>query len=201
METKSFEKANEIKEKFRGTAEKSKETIKEIIDSNARFIDKALDSNKVIVDSIKERLNQQEINDEVTPALKNKFRKSVELAEEALDSILNSYSRQIELNIDSNTKLIDAIKESGAKNPEKVWNTILENFEASRQLTTKSTKEILEFYNKHTNLAVNFNQQFGSTINAQIDSLFKIQSSGLNTFNEWSSEWWKHHNEKEAMKH
>jgi hypothetical protein len=58
-------------------------------------------------------------------------------------------------------------------------------------LTVNNTKEILEFYNKHTNLAVNFNQKFGENINTQLESMFKIQSAGLNKFTDWASEWWK----------
>ena len=49
----------------------------------------------------------------------------------------------------------------------------------------------MEFYNKHTNLAVNFNQKFGENVTAQIESLFKIQSVGLDMFTSWASEWWK----------
>jgi len=55
------EKAEKIKSSIKGTAEKSKETIREIIVLNTKHIGEALDSNKKIVDSIKEKLNQQEI--------------------------------------------------------------------------------------------------------------------------------------------
>src|ERR1019366_398074 len=191
METTLNEKSEKIKNSIKGTAEKSKETIREIIDSNTKYIGAALDSNKKIVDSIKEKLNQQEIEDSLTGPMKSTFGKSVELAEDALDSIINSYTRQMELNVDFNTKLVDAVKESDSKNPEKVLNLINDNFEATRQLTTKNTKEILEFYNKHTNLAVNFNQKFGESINAQMESMFKIQGTGLTRFTDWASEWWK----------
>ena len=184
-------KSEKIKNSIKGTAEKSKETIREIIASNTKYIDEALDSNKKIVDSIKEKLNQQEIEDSVTDNLKNSFGKSVELAEDALDSIINSYTRQMEMNVDFNTKLVDAIKESGNNNNEKLLDLIHENFEASRQLTISNTKETLDFYNKHTNLAVNFNEKFGDTINAQIETLFDIQNKGLNRFTHWASEWWK----------
>ena len=185
------EKAEKIKNTIKGTAEKSKETIREIIDSNTKYIGAALDSNKKIIDSIKEKLNQQEIDDSVTDTLKSTFGKSIELAEDALDSIINSYTRQMELNVDFNTKLVDTIKESNIENPEKILNLIHENFEASRQLTINNTKEMLDFYNKHTNLAVNFNQKFEENINAQIETLFNIQSKGLNKFTEWASDWWK----------
>jgi uncharacterized protein YpuA (DUF1002 family) len=154
-----------------------------------------LESNKKIVDSIKEKLNGQEIDDSVTDTLKNTFGKSVELAENALDSIIDSYTRQMEMNVDFNTKLVDAVKESKSENPEKVLNLIHENFEASRELTIRNTKEILDFYTKHTNLAVNFNEKFGENINAQLELLFKIQSKGLNKFTEWASEWWRQNEE------
>lgn len=185
------EKSEKIKSSIKGTAEKSKETIREIIASNNKYIDAALDSNKKIVDSIKEQLNQQDIDDSVTDTLKQTFGKSVELAEDALDSIINSYTRQMELNVDFNTKLVDAVKESNSSNPEKVLNLIHENYEASRELTIKNTKEILDFYNNHTNLAVNFNEKFGENIQTQLDLLFKIQNKGLNKFTEWATDWWK----------
>ena len=191
MNTTLNEKSEKLKNNIKGTAEKSKETIREIIASNSKYIGDALDSNKKIVDSIKVKLNQQKIDDSVTDNLKNTFGKSVELAEDALDSIINSYTRQMELNVDFNTKLVDAVKESGSTKTEKLLELIHENFEASRQLTINNTKEILDFYNKHTNLAVNFNQKFGDSINAQIESLFNIQDKGLNKFTNWASEWWK----------
>lgn len=185
------EKAEKIKSSIKGTAEKSKETIKEFIDTNKKYVGEAIDSNKKIVDSIKERFDQQEVSDSITDTVKDTFGKSVELAEDALDSIINAYTRQMEMNVDFNTKLVDAIKESKTENPEKVLELIRENFEASHKLTVDNTKEILDFYNKHTNLAVNFNQKFGENINSQIESLFNIQGKGLNKFANWASEWWK----------
>jgi hypothetical protein len=191
MNTTLNEKAEKIKSNIKGTAEKSKETIRQFIDSNKKHVGAAIDSNKKIVDSIKEKLDQQDVNDSVTENVKDTFGKSVELAEDALDSIINSYTRQMEMNVDFNTKLVDAIKESKSEHPEKVLELIHQNFEASYQMTLNNTKEILDFYNKHTNLAVNFNEKFGENINSQIESLFKIQGKGLNRFTDWASEWWK----------
>jgi sugar-specific transcriptional regulator TrmB len=191
MENLLTEKAEKIKSTIKNTAEKSKETIREIIASNTKYLGAAIDSNEKIIHSIEEKLSGQEMDDSVTLPLKSTFVKSIALAEDTLDSIINAYTRQMELNVDFNTKLADAIKESNAENPEKVLDLIRENFEASRQLTIKNTKEILDFYNKHTNLALNFNQKFGENINAQIDSLFAIQNKGLNKFTGWASDWWK----------
>ena len=199
MEATLNGKAEKIKNTIKDTAERSKDAIRELIELNTKHIDSALDSNKKVVDSIKAKFNQKEIEDTVTDTLKTTFKKSVELAEGALDSIINSYSRQMEMNVDFNTKLADAIKEPGIETPEKILKLIHENFEAARQLTLCNTKEILEFYNKHTNLAVNFNLKFGENINDQIESLFKIRSRSLNNYTDWASDWWNH-NEKAASK-
>ncbi len=102
MITTLNEKSEKIKNSIKDTAEKSKETIREIIASNTKSIDSALDSNKKIVDTIKEKFNQKEMEDSVTDTLKGAFGKSVELAEDALDSIINSYTRQMEMNVDFN---------------------------------------------------------------------------------------------------
>ena len=71
------EKAEKIKSNINGTAKKSKEIIREIIESNTKYIGEALDSNKKIVDSIKEKLDQQEIEDSVTGTLKQQFGKNL----------------------------------------------------------------------------------------------------------------------------
>lgn len=191
MSETSDKKAEKIKSNIKSSAEKSKETIRQFIDSNKKNFGEAIDSNKKIVDSINEKLGQDSSENQVTDNVKETFGKSVELAEDALDSIINSYTRQMEMNVDFNTKLVDAIKEAKTENPEKVLELIHKNFEESHQLTLNNTKEMLEFYNKHTNLAVNFNDKFGETINEHIDSLFKIQGRGLNRFTDWAAEWWK----------
>ncbi len=191
MENTLNAKSEKIKSNIKDSAEKSKDTMKEIIDSNSKHIDNALNSNKKIVDSIKEKLDQQEIEDSVTDTLKTSFGKSVELAEDALDSIINSYSSQMELNIDYNTKLVDALKESKNENPEKVLELIYGNFEASRQMIINNTKEILNFYNKHTNIAMDFNQKFGDNVKAQIETLYSMQNKSMDKFTSWASEWSK----------
>lgn len=191
MKTTVNEKAESIKDAIKGTAQKSKETIREIIDSNSKYVVAALDSNEKIVESIKETLSQQKIKDSITGSVQSTFGKSIVLAEDAIDSIINSYTRQMELNVDLNTKLLDVFKESNSQSPEKVLNLIHENFEASHQLTVNNTKEILSFYNKHTNLALNFNEKFGKNIVSQIESLGKVRNKGMEMTTEWATEWYK----------
>ena len=192
MKTETLnEKAEEIKDTIKGTTEKSKETIREIISSSSKFIGEALDTNQKFVDSVKDKLNLQNMEDTITNDLKNTFGKSVELAEDTIDIIMNSYSKQMEMNVDINSKLVDAIKDTNGYSPENVLNLIKNNFEASREMYINNTKEILAAYNKHTNLAVNFNKKFGESINTQIESIFDLQTRGFHKFSELTSEWWK----------
>lgn len=191
MSTTVNSKSETIKNSLQETAAKSKETIREIVNANSKYIDSALETNKKVVDAIKKNLNQNEIEDSVTYDLKNTFGKSVELAEKTIDSVISAYLKQVEWNLEQNTKLIDVFKENYNSNPEKVLNLIYENFETTRELTVKSTKDILEYYNKHTNLALNFNKKFATNIATQLELLTYVQRKGLTNYSEWVTDWWK----------
>ena len=202
METKTkstYEKAEKIKKNIAGFAEKSKETIRELIGSSSKFMENALDSNAEIFEGIKKKLDMQEVDEQVAGTLKHTFIKSLTLAEDAYDAIINSYTRQMELLVDFNTQLVEAVKESNPANADKFLELIHENFERSRQLTINNTKELLDFYNKHTNLALNFNKTFAENVNTQVEALFQIQSKSLGRFTGWASEWWKTEDKKENV--
>lgn len=202
MEKKSnntYEKAERIKKNISGFAEKSKETIRELIGSSSKQMENAIDSNEKIFNSIKKKLDIQDVDGKVADTVKHTFVKSLELAEDTFDAIINSYTRQIEHTVDFNTQLVEAVKESNPKNADKFLELIQKNFERSQELNSKNTKEILEFYNKHTNLTLNFNKTFSDNVNAQVEAMFHIQSRGLDKFTNWASDWLKQGNgEKES---
>src|SRR3972149_6928138 len=190
METKTtntHEKAEKIKKNINGFAEKSKQMIT------------VLDSNAEVFNTLKKKLDLHEVNEEVSDTVKQTFVQSLELAEDTLDGIINSYTRQMELTVDFNTKLVEAVKESNAKNADKFLKLVLENMEATQKLTAGNTREILEFYNKHTNLALNFNTKFADNVNAQVGAMFEIQKKSLQRFTGWAQEWWKQPGEKEQV--
>jgi hypothetical protein len=191
-------KGDNMKHEIIESSEKSKKIIRDIIDLNAKQLGAAVESNKALVDSIQQKLHPGVAAAVDTQTLNKAFGKSVEFAEEALDGIINSYARQMELNVELNTKLQDVIKSSTSKIQEKALDLLLENFEASRQLAVKNTSEMFDFYNKHSNMALNFNQKFGETIQAQMDVLSKVQSKEQERFTGLLSDWWKH-TEKAAV--
>ena len=203
METKSnntYEKAEKIKKNISSFAEKSKETIRELIGSSSKQMESAMDSNTKIFNSIKKKLDIQEVDWKVADTVKHTFVKSLELAEDTFDAIINSYTRQMAHTVDFNTQLVEAVKESNPKNADKFLELIQENFERSQELNSKNVKEILDFYNKHTNLTLNFNKTFSDNVNAQVEAMFQIQSKGFDRFTNWESDWWKQgSNEKESV--
>lgn len=187
----TYEKAEEIKKNITGFSEKSEETIRELIGNSSKQMENVMEGNTEILNSIKNNLDTQKVDSKVTDTVKHAFVKSLELAEETFDAIINSYTRQIENIVEFNTQLIEAVKESNPKNADTFLELINENFERSQELNKRNTKEILDFYNKHANLALNFNKTFSDNVNAQVEIMVQIQSKGFDQFSDWTSEWWK----------
>ncbi len=187
----TYEKAEKIKNKITSFAEKSKETIRELINANSKQMESAMNNNTKIFNSIKKKLDIKEVDGKVTETVNHTFLKSMELAEDTFDTIINSYTRQMKHTVDFNTQLVEAVKESNPKNADKFLELIHENFDRSQELNSKNTKEILDVYNKHTNLTLNFNKTFSENVNSQVEAMFEIQSKGFDRFSDWAQDWWK----------
>jgi hypothetical protein len=201
MKSSVTEKAEKIKTIIGDTALKSKEAVQEIISMNTRYLDQALDSNKVIVEGIRQQFQFSEQGTPIFDTLNKAFGKSVELSEETIDSIIEGYNKQIQLYVDYNTRLIDTIKESATYSSnngeiEKILKVIHDSFESSVNAMNASMKTIIESYNKHTNLALNFNKKFGDNVTAQLGVFSELQTGSMNIFSSWASEWWKHNDHK-----
>jgi hypothetical protein len=201
MKNSVSEKAEKIKTIIGDTALKSKEAVQEIINLNTQYLGKALDSNKLIVDGIRQQFQLKEQSTPIFDSLNKAFGKSIELSEETIDSIIEGYNKQIQLYVDYNTRLIDTLKETSAlsansRELEKILKLIHESFESSVQVMNNSMKAIIESYNKHTNLALNFNKKFGDNVTAQLEMYSELQSNSMQAFSSWASEWWKQNDPK-----
>jgi hypothetical protein len=201
MKNSVSEKAEKIKNIIGDTALKSKEAVQEIINLNTKYLGQALDSNKQIVDGIRQQFHVKEQTTPIFESLNKAFGKSIELSEETIDSIIEGYNKQIQMYVDYNTRLIDTIKEtatlsSNNKEIEKILKVIHDNFEACVQSMNGSMKTIIESYNKHTNLALNFNKKFGDNVTAQLEMYNELQNNSMQVFNTWATEWWKHNDHK-----
>jgi hypothetical protein len=196
MKNSVLEKTEKIKTIIDDSALKSKEAVKEIISMNNKYLGQALDSNKKIVDEIKQQFQLKDHGAAFFETLNKAFGKSVELSEETIDGIVEAYNKQVELYVDYNTKLVDAIKETAGYSmnlyeAEKLLKLIHDSFEESLSSMSRSLKVLIDSYNKHTNLALNFNQKFGENVNAQMQLFRELQQNNASFFSSWATEWWK----------
>jgi hypothetical protein len=201
MKSSVTEKTEKIKTIIGDTALKSKEAVQEIININNKILREALDSNKVMVQEIRQQFHLDGKNTPSLDSFNKAFGKAVELSEETIDTIIDGYNKQIKMYVDYNTKLIDTMKESSAfsgnnKEMDRFLKLIQENFESSVSTMNSNMKAVIESYNKHTNLALNFRQKFGDSVTAQIGMYNDLQKNSMEMINSWASEWWKHADHK-----
>ena len=195
MKTMLYEPAPKIKSRINSILEESKERIRKIVDSNTKLSKAALDTNKKIVDSIKEKFQEQEIEADILfiNSLRKNFPEFIEFSEDGIDGIIDAYFKQIQFNVNYNSKLVDAIKESGNNNTETLLQMIQENFEVACKVTTDTTSTIIESYNKHIDLALDFNKKMGENLCAGIEN-FKEFQAGYNL----PADWWEIVQEQET---
>jgi hypothetical protein len=193
MKTNPELNGNQLKASINGSAEQNKETLRALVEANHKLIEAAMESNKKLVDSIKEKLKAQAASGTVTEPLKIDFQKSISVSEDALDSIINAYSKQMKQNIDFNSKIIEAIRHVKSLDTEKLIGLIQENFDKSNQLTIQSTREVMSCYDRHINLVTKFNAKFAEGIKTQIDAMFDFQRMSTTGFSDLAFKLMKEH--------
>jgi hypothetical protein len=196
MKNTITEKAEKIKTIVEESASKSREVMQDIISLNSRYLDQALDSNKAIVDKLREQIEGPDKDSPILENIRKAFGKSVELSEETIDSILDSYNKQLKLSQDHTTRILEALKETtlngqDRKVADKLMKMVQENFEETLKMLESNRASLIDSYNKHINLALNFNQKFGESITAQMDVYQELQTKSFEAFGSMVTEWWK----------
>ncbi len=195
MKKSSNGQTQRLKENIETVSKKSKETIREIIDSSSKQFENALDVNKKFIDSLEKQVfNREFIDTSLVSEVKKAFGDSVELSEEAIDKIIDMQSAQLQSSIDFNAKLAETLKNLDASDGDgisELMNMIEKNMEESSKQSIKNSKMMAEIYNKHLNLALNFNERFSKNINNQVQILNRFQSRNTEIFSDWATNWWK----------
>lgn len=195
MKTNFYSKADSLKETIQKANEKSRDIIKSVVEANTKGITKALEINKKSVDALKEKFYSKNVDQTIIDAVNKTFGKGVRLSEDIIDSIIDAHSNRMQTTIDGYLKLVDKIKEQEFKSEDnalELLSVIQKNFDDSVELSTKNMQTIVDAYNKHLNLALNFNEKFADNINSHIELVNKIQNNTvLNPFNNWVAEWRK----------
>src|SRR5688500_3613692 len=161
--------SEKLKQNIDAVTKKSKETIHGIIGSTSKQFEAALDSNKEFMDTIeKQSFNMDFADKSIIGEIKKTFGNSIELSEEAIDTIIDIHTGQLQSAIDVNLKLIETIKSRDFQDQEDVKELIeiiQRNFERTSQEAIENTKKITDIYNKHINLSLNFTERFSEKIN------------------------------------
>ena len=159
--------------------------MKEIIPTRSEKANEAISYSNIFGDFV------LQVNEEVAAnSLKNIFSKSIELSENTLDSIISTYYQQMEVTVDFNSNVENAVRELNPDNADKLLKVIRHYFDKSWKTTVDNTKKVMESYSVHTNLASKISEKFETIMELQAKNINQLQSTELHP-NEWSSEWWK----------
>ncbi|MBI2271256.1 MAG: hypothetical protein HYU69_13010 [Bacteroidetes bacterium] len=191
-----------FKENIEAVSQKSKETIREIIDSSSKQIESAFDANKKFVESLeKQFFNKEFASTSLISETKKAFGNSIELSEDAIDTIIDIQSQQLQSCVDFNAKLADALRNLDVSDNEEIQSLIQlieKRLEESSNQSIANTKKMTDIYNKHINLALNFNERFSKNLNNQVQILNHFQKKNAEIFSDWATHWWKDAVKEEA---
>jgi hypothetical protein len=186
--------AEKLKRNIETISRESKETIKTIIENNSKQVSDGLCNKQELIEFMKENLSVKELTPSIISNINRTFVGSIEMSEEVIDKIIDAHTRQIDLTIEFNASLIEIIKEEGFadhKQADKLLKLAEQNFISSIKLSNDNMKDIIYSYNKHMNVALNFNKKLVEDINAQIDGLLKLQNKNMTSFYSLISDWVK----------
>jgi len=126
--------------------------------------------------------------------------KTIKLTEETATGMVEGYKKRMELYDNFNTKLMESVKEMSTSmsllDIEKVLKLIKDNFDLSKNVMNEGMKSVIETYNKHMGVALNFNQKFSDTIIAQFKMFKDMNEKSVSFYNNLTTEWWKEHDMK-----
>ena len=155
---------------------------------------RAIEANKEYVKELRDQMKESQMDASHLNEISSAFANSLQMSEEVIDAIIDSHLRRVSQIVDFNRKSAEQLHQGYVTDKfdyEKFIALQQKNFEQSIELSTRDMKKIVEVYNKHINLSVNFSRNFSKNINAQIDTLVKFQTKGLQAYNNWVANWWE----------
>ena len=196
MKNTISKQAETLKKQVDNASQKSKESIKHLVDVNSKQFDSAVKANSKTFDAISKALYEKEMDPAIVRAFKSNFIKSLKLSEETIDSIIDAHKKRIDVSVDFTEKFAEAIKNedmTSKEGVEKLLNILKENLHRSTELSLRNMEKVATIYNDHLNLVLNFNRKFADNINAQVSTLFKLQNKNVDSsaLLDMVNQWWK----------
>lgn len=174
---------------------KSKEYTGSIADMPAKDNNNSSEMNKKFAEPAEKQIHNDKLPDNfLIENIRKAFNESVELSEEAMDTIISMQSQQLNSVIDFNCKLTDSLHNLDYSNKQEITDllgAIRKNFDETSNRLVENTRKMSELYNKHVNLAVNFNDRLSKNINHQFQILNWYTTKNADLFNAWTLSWWR----------
>lgn len=174
---------------------KSKETNGHIVDKPSKENNSPEEVHAKVAESVgKQILNDKLPDNFILENIRKSFNDSVELSEEAMETIISMQSQQLNSVIDLNRKLTDSLRNLDYSNKQEVTDligAIRKNFDESSNRLVENTRKMSELYNKQINLAMSFNDRLSKNINHQMQILNLYTARNTDLFNAWTFSWWK----------
>lgn len=159
--------------------EKPKEILPEMNKPGKKDLAETSHSTKTKIHSIKQKLDQQEIEDLYVDIMENTIEDVIEPVKEAVETPVNLFDNNpVEKEIAFDTESSETDPEN---NPSTLLEFLQENMETTRQLAINNAKEYFNIYTQNTNLAVNINQRL-------MENVLNLQMEKLDTYKNWVSE-------------
>jgi len=200
MNTTETKKTEKVKPIVSDSAFKTKEAIKEAANLNYQVLEHTLATGKKIMEEAKQVVPLKENIETFLDIYDTNLDKTIKLTEETATGMVDTYKKRMELFENFNTKLMESVKEMTiAMSPldmEKVLKLIKDNFDLSKNIVTEGMKSVIETYNKHMGVALNFDQKINDTMIAQFKMFKDMNEKSISFYNNLSTEWWKEHDMK-----
>ncbi len=194
------QKTEKVKPIVGNTTFKTKDAVKEAANLNYQVLEHTLATGKKFMEEVKQVVPLKEKAEAFLDIYDMGLDKTIKLTEETATGMVDGYKKRMELYDNFNTKLMDSVKEMvTAMSPldmEKVLKLIKDNFDLSKNVMNEGMKSVIETYNKHMGVALNFNEKFSDTIVAQFKMFKDMNEKSISFYNNLSTEWWKEHDMK-----
>lgn len=190
-----------FKKELDGATKNAKDNIRSIITSCTSNYEKAVEANKKYVAELREHLKGQHIDATVFDEITNTFVSSLDVSDDVIDTIIESHLRRTNRIAEAHKKNLETLSKAYATdkiNYEDFLKLFETNFKQSIEHSTEDMKKMVDVYNKHLNLSVNFNKSFSKNINTQLDAIIKLQNRNLEGYTNWTFDWWNKSHESKA---
>lgn len=196
MKTTLTKQAETLKEKINDVSHKSKVAIDTAIDLNSKHIKSAINAHKDGFESLNNLLYERKIDRAVVNSFQSILTKEVQLTEEIVNSVIDSFTRRIKMNIDFAVKVLDLV------NSEKLYTKagrdqfvelIRENFSQTSDYSMATLEKVVSFFDSQLHDELNLNRKLAESISSQITNIFEAQNKSMKSLFEYSemiNPWW-----------